>query len=611
MPVDGWVPNWRELVKGQDLTWCANDQEVIRACYGSGYTPEIAEHLSLKEWTYLGKSQKGAWSGKIQKENEDRRAEKVRIANLQAASSSAANLQAALSGPLPQQSAPIQKAMPSGGPSDQGDGKKPDPFHFADAENDAYTRKYKKPDGPDDPSGPGGGGPGGNKDPKGSPDPSGPSGPAGGPGAPGGGGGGGGGSGSGSGPPGPPGPPDRRKIKVDAIDLDPMPDPGQLRGWKVMMREKVKEAYPTDPKGAMRWIRCVDSATSADQLDTDPFPELELQLSKSMKKVIARDKIFQGRVTQMIERAQLSDTSVTSRQVIWHMYQYLLPRQSGENMYDLKDLFAIGLGADSVNCNVHELEMFLLKWEHVVTGVKKVPDADTQYTLFHSLVKDIRLLDYDMKGFDRLSEDEKTFDQLFSICLSIINRHRADKNQRNLHGKLKHVPFAVAPAPRTGSRSSSKFRSPRGSRSDSRGRHHSAGSSKSRYPKRGSKSSPSRSPGGRQKFKRSTKGKICIYFQKGKCSKGAGCKYLHERLSRSPQRVAPSPSRDPKKGKSSRSPVRKLVCNHWSKNKTCPFGDKCKFEHAKDAAPSAQVEQTQSPGNARSSNSPAPNTDFP
>ena len=119
VPVDGWVPNWRELTKGQDLTWCANDQEVIRACYGSGYTLEIAEHLALKEWTYLGKSQKGAWGGKIRKENEDRRAEERRIANLQAASSSAANLQAALSSSMPQQSTPTSKAMPSGGPPDK------------------------------------------------------------------------------------------------------------------------------------------------------------------------------------------------------------------------------------------------------------------------------------------------------------------------------------------------------------------------------------------------------------------------------------------------------------------------------------------------------------
>jgi hypothetical protein len=353
--------------------------------------------------------------------------------------------------------------MPGGDPPDQGNQKRPDPFHFDD-ENDEFNRKPKKPNDPSDPGG--SGGPGGGKGPNGPNDPSGPGG-----GGPGGGGPGGGGPPGGSGPPlggggggsaPPPIPPNRRKIKVDAIDLDPMPDPGQLRGWKVMMREKVKEAYPIDSKGAMRWIRAVDSATSADQLETDPYPELELQLSKAMKKIIAKDKIFQGRVTQMIERAQMTDTNVTSRQIIWHMYQYLMPRQKGENMYDLKDLFAIGLGADPVGCNVHELEMFLLKWEHVITGMNKAPDSDTQYTLFHNLVKDIKLLDYDMKGFERLDESEKTFDHLFSVCLSIINRHRADKNQRNLHGKLKMQPFTVAPAPRTSSRSISKNGSPRG-----------------------------------------------------------------------------------------------------------------------------------------------------
>jgi hypothetical protein len=155
IPTDGWVPNWRELTKGQDLTWCANDQEVIRACYGSGYTEEIAEHLSLKEWTYLGKSQKGAWGGKIKKDNEDKRAEALRIANMQAASSAnAANLQppsavfatnihATSSSTMTQQGAPTSKAMPSGGPPDQGGGKKPDPFNFADDENDERSRKYK------------------------------------------------------------------------------------------------------------------------------------------------------------------------------------------------------------------------------------------------------------------------------------------------------------------------------------------------------------------------------------------------------------------------------------------------------------------------------------
>ena len=53
-------------------------------------------------------------------------------------------------------------------------------------------------------------------------------------------------------------------------------------------------------------------------------------------------------------------------------------RQKGENMYDLKELFAIGLGADPAGCNVHELELFLLKWEHVIIGMNKPPDSDAQ-----------------------------------------------------------------------------------------------------------------------------------------------------------------------------------------------------------------------------------------
>ena len=57
LPNDGWVPNWRELVKGQDLSCFNNDKEIIQACYGTGYTREIAEHVDLKTWTFLGKSQ--------------------------------------------------------------------------------------------------------------------------------------------------------------------------------------------------------------------------------------------------------------------------------------------------------------------------------------------------------------------------------------------------------------------------------------------------------------------------------------------------------------------------------------------------------------------------
>ena len=384
------------------------------------------------------------------------------------------------------------------------------------------------------------------------------------------------------------------------------------------MKEKVKEAYPCDPAGAMRWIKAVDTAKSADELQDVPYPELEIAVSKAMKKIISRDKIFHGKVTQMIEKSQQDDTNVTSRQIIWHMYHHLMPRQRGENMFDLQDLFAIGLGADSVNCNVHELELFLMKWEHVVTGMSRPPDNDTKFTLFYGLIKKIKLLDFDMQGFERLPEHEKTFDRLFEICLSIINRHRAEKNQRNLHGKLKMQPFTVAAAPR--SRSQGSYRSLRSntgkSRSNSRerGRTFSRGSSRSAGRRNINRSSPSRSPGGRQKFKRSSKGKICVYFLKGKCAKGAGCKYKHDRTSPSPQRVAPSPGRGTSKDKSrtlSRSPTRyKPVCNHYSKNKTCPYGDKCKFAHSEPSAPATPNDKSSSSVGNRSANSPAPEDSF-
>ena len=112
------------LLKDRIYHVLKKDKEITQACYGTGYTLEIAEHLDLKTWTFLGKSQKDAWGGYIRKLNEDKRAEERRIANLQSASSSSNQ----------HQSAPISKAMPGGDPPDQGNQKKPDPFNFDDGE---------------------------------------------------------------------------------------------------------------------------------------------------------------------------------------------------------------------------------------------------------------------------------------------------------------------------------------------------------------------------------------------------------------------------------------------------------------------------------------------
>ena len=381
-----------------------------------------------------------------------------------------------------------------------------------------------------------------------------------------------------------------------------------------MMREKVREAYPIDSKGAMAWIRKIDFARSSDELADDPYPELEIQLGKAVKKCIKKNKIFLGRVTQMIERAQMTDGTVTSRQIIWHMYQFLMPRDRGEDMFDLQDLFAIGLGADKHSCSIYELEHFILKWEHVITGMKKCPSEDTLFTLFYGLVKHIRLLEYDMQWFDRLDEDRKTYDEVMNICLRTIAKYRADKNQRELHGRLKQQPFHIAAAPRDGSRSSSRGRRPA---PGERGRSPSNRRSGSARHRTSGKSSPSRSPGGRQKFKRSSKGKICINFLKGTCTRGAGCKYKHEKRSKSSEsRERGRDNKSPKPRGSrptSRSPVgnrTRPVCNHFKRGGTCPYGDTCKFSHANPPGAAATPERPQPTAAARSSNSPAPEDPF-
>ena len=66
--------------------------------------------------------------------------------------------------------------------------------------------------------------------------------------------------------------------------LDDLPQPGGLRQWKVDMREKVADAYPWDSEGALAWAKEIDKATCIEDLNSNPYPELEIQLAKAVKK---------------------------------------------------------------------------------------------------------------------------------------------------------------------------------------------------------------------------------------------------------------------------------------------------------------------------------------
>jgi len=266
-------------------------------------------------------------------------------------------------------------------------------------------------------------------------------------------------------------------------------------------------------------------------------------------------------------------------------------------------LFAVGLGASKTKCNTHELEHFLIRWDTVISGMGKLPDEDTLHTLFYKQVKDIEILDYDLKGYDRLPESERTIDKLRWFCDRVIQFQRAEDNQKKRHGQhSQNAPHVTAPGPNVR----------RNSRSPSSGR----GRSPRPHGRSGSrKRSFSKSPSGHKRSKsgdrKRSSDRVCTDFLKGRCTRGAGCKYLHDKdgkRSSSRDRYK-SPRRDDRArspGKRSNSPSsssKKFPCKLFAKG-ACHYGDRCKFSHETNTAPAPSSNSPNKP--VRNANSPAP-----
>ena len=310
------------------------------------------------------------------------------------------------------------------------------------------------------------------------------------------------------------------------------------------------------------------------------------------------------------------------------MYRHLDTHLRGESLYDTQDLFAIKLGAHKVKCNEEELERFLISWDTVLTGMKKPPDDDTLHTLFFNQIKDIEILDYDLKIYERLRESEKNIDTLRQYCERLIELKRSQENQRKRHGEHRQKSPSVSAAgpARKFSRSHSSRKGRRFSRSPHK---------RSRSFSRSSKYS--KSPGGTRRRKGSksrskSSGRMCVDFIKGKCTRGAGCKYSHNEKSKrssSPRRThqsAASPRRDSNKDrKRSRSPspgrkrsitphrkattyTKNTPCFLWMKG-NCHYGSKCIYAHNEKDKPKSTASAPNTPEKRQSNNSPAPGTD--
>jgi hypothetical protein len=316
-----------------------------------------------------------------------------------------------------------------------------------------------------------------------------------------------------------------KRVVVGAIEIDTMPDPSRLRQWKIDLIEKIADSCPH----GFAWIKELDHATSIEDLKgKNPYPALESRVAQAVKKCIRKNEIFHSKMTRLIEVGHQTGNRVMSREILFHMYAHLRPNVRGENLYDLRDLLEVNLGASKTKCTTPELEQFLIRWDTVISGIGRLPDDDTLHTLFYKQVKDIEILDYDMKGYDRLPETERTIEKLRVYCDRVIEINRAEDNQRRRHGRsAQDSPRVAAPGPHARSGSGSRPRGRSQHRSTSR--------------KRSTTLSPRGTMRRRSTGKRVLSSeRMCVDFIKGRCARGAGCKYSHDKDGKR----KPSSSRD-------------------------------------------------------------------
>ena len=191
-----------------------------------------------------------------------------------------------------------------------------------------------------------------------------------------------------------------------------------------------------------------------------------------------------------------------------------------------------------------DLSTFIHNWESVVAGISHVPDERTLRDILLRQIRRSARMKWDLDLYDRAKEGTSTHSYSFLIqsIRDLLTRERVRRNRDRI--AKSHGDKYGAPAPRK-----------EGARPQSGGR----GRTPSRDPREGPLALKA----------------VCYDFLKGKCTRGASCKFLHKNRSPSP--------RPPDK-------TRKInkVCMYWKKGK-CTRGDKCRFLHKadKDRTPSS------------------------
>ena len=336
---------------------------------------------------------------------------------------------------------------------------------------------------------------------------------------------------------------EKPKVKeAESIKLPDFPNPETYRSWKIATREAVRAASDR-PDEEFDWILAVYDRHAGHSSLRDPgkFVTLDTKLLAALTKVakgeLAR-QILNFKETEAGERR-----AVRGRQVLYLLDQHFKTNEEVGSLYSVEDLLKVNLLQD-------DLSTFIHTWESVVAGMSHVPDERTLRDILLRQRRRSARMKWDLDLYDRAKEGTSTHSYSFLIqsIRDLLTRERVRRNRDRI--AKSHGDKYGAPAPRK-----------EGARPQSGGR--------GRTPSRDSNASfrsrsSSKGPQGRPASPKA----VCYDFLKGKCTRGASCKFLHK--NRSPSPKPPDKTRKINK-----------VCMYWKKGK-CTRGDKCRFLHKSD-----------------------------
>ena len=375
---------------------------------------------------------------------------------------------------------------------------------------------------------------------------------------------------------------DKPKVKeAESIKLPDFPNPETYRSWKAATREAVRAASD-QPDEAFLWLlETYNKDITHDKLrDPGKFLTLDTKLLAALTKVAKGELARQILNFKEAEAANLR--AVRGRQVLFMFNQHFKTNEEVGSLYSVEDLLKVSLIQDDLGTTIHN-------WDSVIAGMSHMPDETTLRDILLRQIRKSQRLKFDLDKYERAKEgtSEHSYEFLVQSIRDLLARERIRKNRDRIaksHGDKYGAPAGSdsrahrTPSrpqrPRTGS--AQRSRSP--SRSPSRSSGRSSG---------GSKGSRSRSPSPKQ---------VCRDFQRGRCTRGDACRFLHKAKSRPPKG-------SPKKINA--------TCTFWKKGK-CNQGDKCRFlHHDKPQSPGRKPDSPAAPETAAAAKDEKPRSPSP